>query len=173
MTLGSPASVSVQPLREHHDRTKFVSGVMELDRYFQLQAGQDAKRNVAAPFVLLDQDETVIGYYTLSAYGIRLAELPADMVKKLPKYPVLPATLLGRLAVSREHHGRKLGQFLVIDAMRRSWINTREIGSVGLIVEAIDENAENFYRHHEFAALPGHSGKLFMPMATIKKLFAG
>ena len=168
----SPLSVSIAPLQDRHDRSQFASGAPELDRYLQLQAGQDIKRKVAALFVLLDQEETVIGYYTLSAYGIRLAELPAEMVKKLPKYPVLPVTLLGRLAVSRERQGQKLGQFLLIDALKRSWENTREIGSIGVVVDAIDESAERFYQHHEFRLLPGHDRKLFLAMAAIRKLFA-
>jgi predicted GNAT family N-acyltransferase len=160
----------VAPLADKHDRTKFTSGVAELDRYFQFQAGQDAKRKVAAPFVLLDQREFVVGYYTLSAYGIRLTDLPAETVKRLPKYPLLPATLLGRLAVNREHHGQKLGQFLLMDALRRSLKNTGEIGSIGVVVDAFDASAERFYSHHEFTAF-GHSGKLFLSMATIKRLF--
>lgn len=167
-----PLSISVSPLRDRHDRSRFVSSVPELDRYFQLQAGQDAKRNVAAPFVLLDQEETVIGYYTLSAYSLRLTELPAETLKKLPKYPVLPVTLIGRLAVSREYQGQKLGQFLLMDALKRSWENTREIGSIGVVVDAMDENAERFYLHHEFRFLPGHDRKLFLAMAIIRKLFA-
>ena len=165
-----PLSISVSALQDQHDRSRFVSGVPELDRYFQLHAGQDAKRKVAAPFVLLDQNEIVIGYYTLSAYCIFLTDLPADVAKKLPKYPVLPATLLGRLAVSREYQGQKLGQFLLMDALKRSWENTREIGSIGVVVDAIDESAERFYQHHEFHPLPGHARKLFLAMATIRKL---
>ena len=89
----------MQHLQDKHDRANFVSGVTDLDHYFRLQAGQDAKLKVAAPFVLLDDQEIVIGYYALSAYGIPLADLPVELVKKFPKYPVLPATLLGRLAV--------------------------------------------------------------------------
>jgi GNAT superfamily N-acetyltransferase len=163
----------VEHLQDKHNRANFVSGVADLDRYFRLQAGQDAKRKVAAPFVLLDDQEIVIGYYTLSAYGIRLADLPAELVKKFPKYPVLPATLLGRLAVSQEYQGRKLGQFLLMDALRRSLNNASEVGSIGVVVDAFDVNAERFYIHHEFAFLPGQSGKLFLAMATIKKLFPG
>lgn len=166
-----PGSFSIEPLTDRHQRNTFESGVAELDRYFQMQAGQDAKRNAAAPFVLVDADRIVIGYYTLSANGIRLGELPPEIAQKLPKYPVLPATLLGRLAVSRKYQGQKLGQMLLIDALHRSWNNTREVGSVGVVVDALDERAESFYRHHEFMPLPGYSRKLFLSMTTIRKLF--
>ena len=166
----SPA-FSIEPLRDRHDRTGFVSGVPELDRYLHTQASQNAKRSVAATFVLLEQGAVVIGYYTLSAYGIRLTDLSAEAIKKLPKYPVLPATLLGRLAISQKWQGRKLGQFLLMDALRRSMENTREIGSIGVMVDAYDDSAEKFYLHHEFSDLPGQPRKLFLSMATIRKLF--
>ncbi|MDQ2841535.1 MAG: GNAT family N-acetyltransferase [Acidobacteriota bacterium] len=167
----SPA-FSIEPLHDRHDRAAFASGVAELDRYLHTQARQDAKRSVAAPFVLLEQGSAVIGYYTLSASGIRLTDLSAEAAKKLPKYPVLPATLLGRLAISEKRQGQKLGQFLLMDALRRSMENTREIGSIGVLVDAYDDSAEKFYLHHEFLPLPGQKRKLFLAMATIRKLFA-
>jgi predicted N-acetyltransferase YhbS len=169
---GLSPTFSIEPLRERHDRARFASGIAELDRYLHTQAGQDAKRSVAAPFVLLEDGKTVIGYYTLSAYGIRLTELSAETVKKLPKYPVLPATLLGRLAISQNWQGQKLGQFLLMDALHRSLNNTRELGSIGVVVDAYDDGAERFYRHHDFTPLPGQTRKLFLAMATIKKLFS-
>jgi hypothetical protein len=73
--------------------------------------------------------------------------------------------------VSREDQGKKLGQFLLMDALRRSLNNTGEIGSIGVVVDAYDGSAEKFYLHHQFMALPGQTGKLFLAMATIKKLF--
>jgi hypothetical protein len=66
---------------------------------------------VAVPFLMVDQSGAIAGYYALSAYGIRLAELPLKVAKKLPKYPLLPATLLGRLAFSRDYQGKKPGGF--------------------------------------------------------------
>lgn len=120
---------------------------------------------------MVDRARHVIGYYTLSAYGIRLAELPADLAKRLPKYPLLPATLLERLAVSKVHQGQKLGQVLLMDALHRSLRNTTEVASIGVIAEAIDAAARNFYLHHEFVPLLEHPRKLFIAMRTIEKLF--
>ncbi len=164
--------LSIEPLGERHDRTTFCSGVPELDRYLRSHAGQDAKRSVAAPFVLLEDGNTILGYYTLSACGIRLTDLPAAAVKKLPRYPLLPATLLGRLAVSQERQGQKLGQLMLLDALRRSLENTREMGSIGVVVDAYDDNARRFYLHHEFTLMPGEDRKLFLSMVTIRKLFS-
>jgi GNAT superfamily N-acetyltransferase len=159
----------VEPWNASHDRLAFHSGVSELDRYLHQQAGQDARRRVAAPFVMLDKTDSIVGYYTLSAYSIHLSELPDSVAKKLPRYPRLPATMLGRLAVASSHRGQNLGRFLLMDALQRSWKATAEVGSIGVVVEAIDEGALAFYRHHEFQSLPGHPDKLFLAMATIEK----
>ena len=77
-----------------------------------------------------------------------------------------------RLAVSKERQGQKLGQLLLMNALQRSWRNTVEVASVGVVAEAIDESARSFYLHHEFRLLAEHSRKLFIGMATISKLFS-
>jgi GNAT superfamily N-acetyltransferase len=120
---------------------------------------------------MLGPKRRIVGYYTLSAYGIRSTELPPAVAKKLPKYPLIPATLLGRLAVSREYQRQKLGRLLLMDALHRSWENTTEVASVGVIAEAIDDAARRFYLHHEFIPLLEHPRKLFIAMATIQQAF--
>ncbi len=169
MTDAPPFEYSVEPLNGSHDRSSFHSGVPELDRYLHQQAGQDARRKAAAPFVMVDKTGSIIGYYTLSAYSIHLSELPDAVAKRLPRYPRLPATMLGRLAIASVHQGRKLGRFLLMEALYRSWKATVEVGSIGVIVEALDESALAFYRHHEFQSRLGHADKLFLAMATIEK----
>jgi len=161
----------VEPLGAGHDRASFHSGVQELDRYLHEQAGQDARRKVATPFVLLDPSGALVGYYTLSAYSVRLGELSEAIAKKLPRYPLLPATLLGRLAVSISCRGQHLGAYLLMDALHRSWRNTSQVASVGVVVDALDENARAFYIHHQFSSLEDHPNKLFIGMATIEKAF--
>jgi len=171
VTLVPGIQYRVEPLIAAHDRTAFHSGVPELDRYIRLQAGQDARRKVAAPFVMVDSSGSILGYYTLSAYSIQLGELPEPIVRKLPRYPLLPATLLGRLAISSTCRGRNLGRFLLMDALHRSWRNTSEVASVGVVVEALDETARSFYLHHEFVPLQDHPNKVFLAMVTIEKAF--
>jgi len=160
-----------EPLTASHDRTTFHSGVPELDRYLHQQAGQDARRRVAAPFVLIGHTGSVLGYYTLSAYSVHLAELADAIARKLPRYPLLPATLLGRLAIASSYRGQNLGRFLLMDALYRSWKNTSQVASAGVVVEALDENARAFYLHHEFQSMANHPDKLFIAMATIQKAF--
>jgi GNAT superfamily N-acetyltransferase len=162
-------SLRVEALGPHHDRNSFVSGVEPLDRYFRSQAGQDARKNMAAPFVLVLPDGTIGGYYTLSATGVKLTEFPADITRKLPKYPLVPATLLGRLAVDRAYQGRGYGRFLLADALFRAIRS--EIASFAIIVDAKDEAARRFYARESFLPFPDELMKLFRPMADIRRLF--
>jgi len=124
---------------------------------------------VAAPFVLVLSDETIAGYYTLSSTAVQLAELPEQTVRKLPRYPLVPATLLGRLAVDRRQQGKGYGRFLLADALYRAVRS--EIASFAVIVDAKDESARRFYERESFLPLPDQPMKLFRPMTDIKRLF--
>jgi GNAT superfamily N-acetyltransferase len=167
----SAAGYRIEPLQPSYDRTGFRCDVPELDSYLRSQASQDARRNVAAPFVMLDPSGVIVGYYTLSAYALLLSEVPPAVAQKLPRYPRLPATLLGRLAVSADHRGRNLGRLLLMDALHRSWRNSAEVASMGVVVDIYDESAKAFSLHHEFLPLLDHSNRLFLAMATIEEAF--
>lgn len=162
-------TVRVEALEPRHDRSGFHCGVESLDRYFASQAGQDARKNMAAPFVLVLEDGRIVGFYTLSASSVPVEELPFSLVRKLPRYPVLPAILLGRLAVDDRHKGKGLGRYLLIDALLRSMKN--EIASFAVVVDAKDELARDFYKRDGFMPFPEEPMRLFLPMATIRKVF--
>ncbi|MFC3058393.1 GNAT family N-acetyltransferase [Paenirhodobacter populi] len=159
----------VEFLGPQHDRSGFESGVEPLDRYFRAQAGQDARKKMAAPFALVLKDGSIAGYYTLSSTAVRLPELPKAIVRKLPRYPSIPATLLGRLAVDQRYRGRGYGRFLLADALYRAVRS--EIASFAVIVEAKDESAKRFYERESFLQLPDQPMKLFRPMTDIEALF--
>ena len=169
METGSHVGLRVDRLGPQHDRSVFDSGVEALDRYFRVQSGQEARKNIVAPFVLLLPDDAIAGYYTLSSTGVSLGELPAQTARKLPRYPLLPATLLGRLAVDRGHQGKGYGRFLLADALFRSLRS--EIASYAVIVDAKDDGARRFYERESFLAFPDQPMKLFLPMADIARLF--
>lgn len=159
----------IEPLGPQHDRAAFSSGVEPLDRYFRNQISQDARRNMAAPFVLVLGDGAVAGYYTLSATSVVLAELPAATVRKLPHYPSIPATLLGRLAVDQCYRGQGYGRLLLADALFRSVRS--EIASFAVVVDAKDEDARRFYERESFFPFPDQPLRLFRPIADIADLF--
>ncbi len=161
-----------QPLAKHHDRDAFSCGNESLDRYLQKIARQDAIRNVAASFVLVEAatSKTILGYYTLSAFSVDLGDLPEDVSRRLPHYHNVPATLLGRLAVDQRQQSRGLGEFLIMDALGRAFAQSSQIAAFAVVVDAIDEKAINFYKHFDFLPLPDKPNRLFLPMKTIADL---
>jgi GNAT superfamily N-acetyltransferase len=163
------APFAILPLdRDHHDRAAFACGNDALDRYLRQQAGQDARRRVAAVFVMTQPGETqVLGYYTLSQASVLLDALPPEQRKRLPRYPNVPVTLMGRLAVHRPAQGTGLGALLLGDACRRTAAVADEVASAGLLVDAIDDDATRFYERFGFTAFHDSSRRLFLPMRTI------
>lgn len=161
-------------LGKGHDRKSFACGSEPLDRYLQQQARQDAEKRVAAPFVLIEPPSNrVLGYYTLSASIITADALPTELAKKLSRYPQLPVTLLGRLAVDQSQRRKGLGEFLLMDALRRSLEVADEIASTAVIVDAKDAAAAAFYKHFGFIQLQRQPARLFLPMKTVAGLFSG
>lgn len=164
-------SITVEPLSRQHDRTAFHCGAEALDLYLKQQARQDADKRVAAPFVAVRLPDTVVlGYYTLSASVLTLTDLPDELARKLPRYPQLPVTLLGRLAVDQSTKGQGLGEHLLLDALHRSLAHADQIAALAVVVDAKDESAAAFYRHYGFIPLQTQPSRLFVPMRSIAQL---
>jgi len=162
---------SIAQLRKRHNKSSFNSTNEQLNYYLHRQVSQDVKRKISICFVLVDNLDTVLGYYTLSNTSVPLVDLPPQLVKKLPpSYTQIPATLLGRLAVDQSISGQGWGAHLLIDALRKSLeVSLAQIGSLAVIVDPIDNLATSFYEKYGFIHLPD-SAKMFLPMETIAKL---
>ncbi len=162
----SSAPFLLAPLDIAQDRTKFCSDSEPLNRYLREQATQDIRRRVAACFVALADGHRIAGYYTLASASLLLSDLPVSIGKKLPRYPTVPAVRMGRLAVDQAFKGQGLGGALLADALERA--ARSEIAAFALMVDAKDEAAAAFYRHHGFIALPDLPLTLFLPLATVR-----
>ena len=156
-------------LGDEHDREAFSCGVELLDRYLRVQAGQDSRKRVASCFVLVAGDGSLAGYYTLSATSVALIDLPVGLAKRLPRYPTVPATLMGRLAVHQQRRGEGLGELLLFDAFSRALRS--EIASYAFVVDAKDDAAQAFYERYRFIPLPSAGRRRFLPLAEIAALF--
>jgi len=151
---------SIEALNSAHNRKGFSSGVEPLDRYFRELVTQDVKRRVSNCFVALDAAGAIVGYYTFAAASLPLTELSADEKQRLPRYALLPAGLIGRLAVDQKYQGQRLGSALM-DAAARA-----EPAIFALIVDAKDDSAVTFYQRHEFRRFVSKPASLFLPIAT-------
>ncbi len=161
--------IIIEPLAKHHDRADFSCGDDALDKYFRTQASQDIRRNTTRVFVAVVEGK-VVGYYTLSAASILRDGLPESQKKKLPRYP-LPAVLLGRLAIDTRYQGAGLGTSLLVDAARRVFRTSEEIGIFALLVDAKNERAASFYKKLRFFELLDTPSRLCLLMETIASIF--
>lgn len=159
-----------ESLTKQHDRAGFRCASAPLNAYLQQLARKDTERRVTAAFVMVDEaaPALIVGYYTLSAFAVEVTELPEELRKKLPRYPRLPATLLGRLAGDERFPGT--GSLLLMDALARAHHQSAQIASLAVVADAKDEAALNFYRKFGFAHLGNHPNRVFLSMGTIEQL---
>ena len=164
----------VVPLGDGHDREGFCCGVESLDLYLRSQAGQDVRRRANGVFVLAEKaaPDCVLGYYTLCATALAPGEVPEEARKHIPRFPLVSATLIGRLAVARARQGERLGSVLLADALRRALASAAAVGSSMIVVDAVDEGAAAFYAAYGFVRLP-ESLRLVLAMRTVERMEAG
>jgi predicted N-acetyltransferase YhbS len=158
--------------KKRHDRSIFSCSVPALNAYLQRQAARDMEKRAAVVYVALIEPPAIAGYYTLSQFSIDFVQLPDAIAKRLPRYPVVPATLLGRLAVSSALRGQRLGESLLFDALHRSLSQSAHIASTGVVVDAKDDTAAAFYRRYGFMPILDAATRLFMPMKAIRAMFS-
>ena len=160
----------IDPIANQHVRDKFDCGEPALDNYLAYHARKNDRKGVAKSFVVLDDHNQVLGYYSLSAAQIEFDHLPAEHHKQLPRYPV-PAARIGKLAVDRAMQGRGLGGWLLVDALRRILAAADQMGVLVVIVDAKSERAKQFYVHYGFIELVNDPMTLFLPLETVRKSF--
>lgn len=156
--------VDIQLLARAHDRAAFRCGVPALDRYLAELASQDIKRRVSNCFVAVNDDGAIAGYYTFAATSLPFTELAPAQAKRLPRYPLIPAALVGRLAVDERFKGQRIGGILVTDALRRC--ARAELAIYALVVDAKDDNAASFYSHLGFMRCASRPMSFYLPVAT-------
>jgi GNAT superfamily N-acetyltransferase len=160
------AAFRIAALDPASKRNDFHSGVDALDRYFHERVSQDIRRHVTSCFVALNPQNRIVGFYTLAASSVLLADLPEGMVKRLPRYPTVPAIRMGRLAVDQAVRGKGLGAALLADALLRC-LESAIVG-FALVVDAKDDRAAAFYLHHGFVPFASQPRTLFLPLATAR-----
>lgn len=164
MATAEAAPYVIEQLSTAHDRAGFTCGVEPLDRYFATQVTQDIRRRVSACFVAVERESgTIAGFYTIAASSVPLSDLAPAIAKRLPRYPLIPAVRVGRLAVAKSHRGKKLGAVLVADAVGRALRS--EIPAFAIVVDAKDDAAVAFYKHHSFIPFLSSPRSLYLPLA--------
>ena len=148
-----------------HDRANFQCGELALDEYLRKYAVQQSAKGIGSVFVLVDsaQPRKILGFYTLSAAQLGVAQLSDAERKKLPRYPV-PCFRMGRLARSIEHSAAGIGGMLVGLAVDRCLKARAHVGAYALLVDAKNEKAKAFYQHYGFTACVDSPMTLYLPL---------
>lgn len=145
-----------------HDRKAFACGEPVLDQYFRNQVGQDKRRRVSNCFVAVATSGEVAAFYTFASATLPLSDVGTEEAKRLPRYPAVPAALIGRLAAAERYQGRRLGGALIFDAIARAARADAMI--YALIVDAKNEAAAGFYGHLGFRRFSSRPMSLFLPL---------
>jgi predicted GNAT family N-acyltransferase len=160
-----------EPLDSKHDRAAFSCEEPALERYLKRQARQDVEKNLAAVFVMTPDGNAIAGFYTLSHYSIQTNQIPAEIAQRLTRHGEIPATLIGRLARNIAYRGSGAGDLLLLNAFGRCLDSSKQAASWAAVVDAKNEASVKFYKKWGFNEFPSQPLKLFLPTATVEKMF--
>lgn len=161
----------IEPLAKKHDRSDFSCGNDRIDGYFREVVSQDVKRRYATCFVAIAlATDRVAGFYTLSSSTVPLNDVSAPLAGKLPRYPAVPAALIGWLGRHRDHAGEGLGEALLFDAVRT--VATTPVGAHAIFADAVDDRAASFYAAFGFVPLIERPRTLYLPVKTALRLLS-
>lgn len=151
-------AVVVRRLQPADERSNFLSGNIDLDRFFQKYAGQNQFRHHIGTTYVAVEDEKILGFATVAPSEIEVERLPSSRRKRLPKYP-MPVLRLARLAVDSRAQGRGIGSLLLkaVFVLARTMAN--DFGCVGVVVDA-KPDAVAFYKRYGFIEFPVLAGQL-------------
>lgn len=161
-----PPGFRLERLAKSHPRKGFASGQPQVDDWLATRALQSQDKHLSVTRVLLDEASAIAGYYTLATGQVDFGDLPADMAKQLPRR-MLPVALLAWLGVAADRHGQGLGRSLLAQALRDCYDAGQTFAFIAVILDCVDEAARDFYRHFDFAELPGHPYRLFLSAAQL------
>lgn len=166
------ARFAIEALTKSHQRKAFACGSERIDRYFRETVTQDIKRRYATCFVARDlESDRVAGFYTLSSSNVPLMAVPEILANRLPRYPTVPAVLIGWLGRDQSCAALGLGEALLFDAIKT--VAEAPIGAHAIFADAIDDKAAAFYATFGFMALTDRPNTLCLPVATAQHLLSG
>lgn len=156
------------PLTVEHDLSAFDCGEPALNDWLKQRALKNESR-FSRTYVVCAGNR-VVAYFCISAGAVERAATPGKVRRNAPD--TIPVSVIGRLAVDRDHSGKGLGADILSDALRRIAVASQSIGIGAVLVHAKDDAAKNFYMEcAEFIEHPADSRTLFLPIETVVAAF--
>jgi|SRR6185312_2176063 len=162
-----------EPLSRSHARSRFDCGIASLNLYFSTQALQDQRKHMATTTVATPDHQEAAGFYSLCQSSVGLTALPDALATRLTRQPVVPATLIARLARDLRFRGQRVGELLLIDALRTIARTGAEVASALVVVDAINPEAAAFYQRFGFLPFESAPKRLYLPFARIAQQIGG
>jgi predicted N-acetyltransferase YhbS len=163
--------METKTLDKFHDRNSFDCGVAPLNDYLKKYALQNQKKDATRTYVFTNEENQIIGYYTLVFGSVLIEEATPEISTGLGKYPI-PVILLARLAIDVGEKGKGLGRGLIKDALLRAVQASEIAGLRAVLVHAKDESAKAFYEKLGFQSSPHNEFHLFLKMSDIRASLA-
>lgn len=158
-----------EPLEKQHRLANFDSGEPALDEWLKRHRLTAHSAGSARVYVTtLEDGQTVVGYYTLAAAQVAPEEATERALKGQPRTRPVPAILLARLAVDRDHQGAGLGKSLLQDVMLRCLDAAEAIGARVLLVHAKHDAAKGWYLQYGFEQSPTDPLHLVMLLKDVR-----
>jgi len=158
-------------LNRTHNRYNFDCGIEELNYFLKNLARQNLKKGLSRTFVAVDKNipEEILGFYTLSLFELSAEKLPKKYAKKYKG--TIPAVKLARLATAKGKQNQGLGRHMLINAIMRVVSISEHAGVIGFFVDAKNKAVKRYYQKFGFISLSDHSLELFLPFATLQKMY--
>lgn len=167
-----PAGYRIEPLRRDHARSAFCSGQGQVDDWLTTKALQNQDKHLSATKILVDTAGAIAGFYTLATAQVDFADLPPDLLRRLPRRN-LPVAVLAWLGIRESDRGRGLGHRLLAQALRDCFEAGQTFPFVAVILDCVDDKAQAFYQRWDFRTLPGHNNRLFLSWSQLQTLVTG
>ncbi len=156
-----PDGFRLERLARTHPRKRFGCGEAVVNDWLAARVLQHQEKHLSATKVLLDETGAITGFYTLATAQVDFSDLPAEVVKHLPRR-ILPVAVLAWLGVSAERQGQGLGARLLAQALHDCHVAGKTFAFVAVILDCLNDAAKAFYRRWDFEEVPGHAYRLFL-----------
>ncbi len=172
---------SIAPLDpDKHDRAAFSCGVEAVDNFFKRTANKLSKADNLRVFVMTEDQGTVAGFYAINAHSVSFEDLPPQFARTRPGHGKIPAAYISMIGRDRRFAGSGIGADLLVDCLTRIYRISKDLGLAVVILDVLDDGDEKavakrkaLYEAFGFAPMPSQPLRLFMPVATIARLFGG
>ena len=167
-----PQGFCIETLRREHPRRAFRSGQEQVDDWLASKAYQHQEKHLSVTRVLIGGDGVVVGYYTLATGQVDFGDLPADVVRRLPRRR-LPVAVLAWLGIQEEFQGQGLGRLLLAHALRECYEAGQTFAFIAVVLDCIDDAAKAFYARFDFREVPGRPYRLFLSAVQLEAMMRG